>query len=154
MELINRLEQLDCSKIKKFSFDGIKTYARVVKIYDPDTITIIFEWINQMIKLNIRLDGIDAPELKSKIKSESDACKKGINKLNELINDKIIYVIFGKYDKYGRILARINTLEPIENELYCINDYLLKYNYVRSYDGGKKVDWSADELNLTGSSNN
>lgn len=150
MDLINRLKELNCSDIKKFSFEGIETYARVDHIYDTDTLTIIFEWFNQMIKINVRLDGIDAPEKKSKIKSESDACKKGIELLNNLINDKIVHVTLGKYDKYGRILAKINTLEPIEDEITCINEYLIKYNYVRSYDGGKKLEWTQEELESIG----
>lgn len=150
MDPITKLKNIDCSKVPRFSFEGIETYARVAKIYDPDTITIVFEQFGQMIKLNIRLDGIDAPELKSKIEAESNACKQGIQRMKELVEDKVVYVFLNKYDKYGRILARVQTLEPIEEGLSCINDYLLKYRYVRTYDGGKKVEWTQDDLNVIG----
>lgn len=148
--LIKRLEKIDCSQVRKFSFEGIKTYAKVAKIYDPDTITIVFEYLGEPIKINIRLDGIDSPELKSKNLDESNACKKGIEKLKELIENKIIIVNLLKYDKYGRILASIDTLEPIEENTTNINDFLIKYNYARKYGGEKKLIWSKDELDKVG----
>lgn len=148
--LIKRLEKIDCSKIKKFSFEGIKTYAKVAKIYDPDTITIVFEYLGEPTKINIRLDGIDSPELKSKNSNESNACKKGIEKMKELIENKIIIISLLKYDKYGRILANIDTLEPINDGITNINKFLIKYNYARKYGGEKKLDWTQEELDKVG----
>ena len=151
-KLINKLKEVDCSKVKRFSFEGIKTYAKVAKVYDPDTITIVFEYFGQMLKLSMRLNGIDAPELKSKIKDESDACKKGIKLMNDLLLDKIVFVELDKYDKYGRILGIVNTIEPIKDGLVCVNEYLLKYNYVRVYGGEKKLEWTQQELDNVGKS--
>ena len=150
MDLIKRLETIDCNSIERFSFDGIDTFARIVNIHDPDTFTIIFECNTQLIKLNVRLANIDAPELTSKVLAESSVCKAGIARLKELIGDKVIRVMLGKYDKYNRPLATIHTLEPIEDQLTCINDYLIQYQYVRSYDGGKKEPWSEEELAAAG----
>ena len=150
MDLIERLQSIDESRIERFSFDGIETYAKVVNVHDPDTVTVVFEWNDQFIKLNVRLDGIDAPELKSKVPAESAACKAGTLRLKELVNDKVVRVVLGKFDKFGRVLATIHSLQPIENNITCINDYLIQYQYVRSYDGGKKVAWCKKELAAAG----
>ena len=150
MDLITRLQTIDGSCVDRFSFDGIETYAKVVSIHDPDTVTIVFEWNNQLIKLNVRLDGIDAPELKSKVPAESAACRAGTLRLQELINNKVVKVILGKFDKFGRVLSTIHTLHPIDDEITCINDYLIQYQYVRSYDGGKKLAWCKKELAAAG----
>ncbi len=146
-EIIKQLTDLNCTDIKRFSFKGIDTPARVSSIYDPDTITIVFPMLGKFIKLKVRLSGIDAPELKSKIKAESDVCKKGIEQMNKLIGDKVIRVQLDDFDKYGRVLARVYTLD--ENPI-CINDYLIEYQYVRKYDGGKKEEWTQNQLDACG----
>lgn len=145
MDQIKKLQELDCSKVKRFSFDRIETYARVENIYDGDTITIIFEWKNTLIKTNIRLDGIDAPELHSDVETERNVCLKGIDILNQMIGNKVVRVIMGKMDKYGRVLSIVYNLDNIN-----INQYLLDYNYVRAYKGGKKREWSQSELEVAG----
>lgn len=150
MDAIDRLQEIDCDSIDRFSFDGIDTYAKVVKVHDADTVTIVFEWNNEIIKLNARLDGIDAPELKSKVLSESAACKAGTLRLQEIIDDKVVRVVLGKFDKFGRPLVSIYTLEPIEDDITCVNDYLIRYQYVREYDGGKKEHWGQNELLAAG----
>lgn len=60
MELRERLESIDCDSVDRFSFAGVDTFAKIANIYDPDTFTIVFECNSQLIKLNVRLNGIDA----------------------------------------------------------------------------------------------
>lgn len=153
MELRERLESIDCDSVDRFSFAGVDTFAKIANIYDPDTFTIVFECNSQLIKLNVRLDGIDAPERKSNIPAEAAACQAGILRLEEIIKDKVVRVVIGKYDKYGRPLATLYSLEPIEDDITCINDYLIRYRYVKPYDGGKKSIWSDEELSVVGTKN-
>lgn len=141
MELIEKLQELDCSTIKRFSFDGIDTYARVIKVCDTDTLTIIFEMNDEMIKINVRLAGIDAPELHSQIESERELCISGMECLNSMIGDQVVRVELQNMDKYGRTLANVYTLDEIN-----INEYLLEQKYVRAYSGGAKQTWTAEEL--------
>ena len=63
-----------------------------------------------------------------------------------------MFVELDKYDKYGRILGIVNTIEPIKDGLVCVNEYLLKYNYVRVYGGEKKIEWTQQELDNVGKS--
>ena len=148
--VIARLKDIDCSTVKRFSFEGVSTYARVADVHDPDTITLVLPFNKEMIKLSVRLDGVDAPELTSKIKSETEACKAGTVALSSLIQDVVVEVQLGKFDKYGRVLARVNTLDPIIDDITCINEWMIRFQYVRSYSGGKKQEWSEAELKNVG----
>ncbi len=143
---IVRLRQLDCSKVKRFSFEGLKVYARVVDVHDTDTITIVFYWSDAPIKINVRLEELDSPELHSKIRLESEVCKQGRDRLKQIVQDQVVSVYLKKYDKYGRVLASVHTLQPIEGTQVCVNQYLIDYGYARSYDGGTKAKWTTEEL--------
>jgi endonuclease YncB( thermonuclease family) len=138
---IRELENIDIKKVKKFDFNNFKTLAKCINVHDTDTITIIYKYNNEYYKSNIRLSGIDSPELKSSNIEESNWCKEGKAYLESIILNKIINVNMGKFDKYGRILGYIYTLN---NE--CINDLLISKSYVRAYDGGHKKEWTSDEL--------
>ena len=50
----------------KFSLKGYKTYGKCVKVYDGDTIHVIFKmpYSDDCYKWIIRLNGIDTPEIK------------------------------------------------------------------------------------------
>lgn len=147
---IVRLQTLDCSKLKPFSFEGFSGYAKVVSVHDTDTITVAFFWKDTPIKINIRLSEIDAPELRSSVKCESDACKLGRDALIKLILNKVVIIHLKKFDKYGRTLAEVHATQPIVDHT-CINRYLIDYCYARPYDGGSKQQWTAEELAMTGS---
>lgn len=138
------IEQLTLKDTPRFTFSGINTRAKVLKIYDPDTFTIGFIFNSNPVKINIRLNGIDAPELKSDIPSEKQACILGRDALKELLQDKIVIVKLHDFDKYGRALADV-YLEGIH-----INNYLCEYNYVRAYSGGTKLEWTQEELDKVG----
>ncbi len=47
-----------------------------------------------------------------------------------------------KYDKYGRLLAKVNELGDEVN----LNQQLILLKMARVYDGGRKVGWREDEL--------
>ena len=55
------------------------------------------------------------------------------NMLSE--NKKLVYIKFGKFDKYGRVLG---TLYSNENEETSINQLLISENHAVAYSGGKR----------------
>lgn len=136
-ELINQLLSTNPKAVSDFSFKGYNCIARVVRVHDPDTITIMFSYNNCLYKKNLRLNGIDAPELHSKIQKEADLCKAGKTFLSDMILDKIINVEMGEFDKYGRILASIYTNDTNKD----IIQSLIDGGFVRAYDGGHKDTW-------------
>ena len=122
--------------------------GRVIKVYDGDTITIASKIFNQdsvLYRFSVRLNGIDAPEIKGKDEDEKLAAKKSRDALSELILNKYVRLKNIKNEKYGRILADV-YLDDLN-----ICEWLLKNRYAIEYDGGtKKVPKSWISYQITG----
>ena len=127
-------------KTQKFSLVGYKTYAKCVYVYDGDTIHTVFKIpnANEFYKWNIRLSGIDTPEMKSKNSAEKEKAVKSKEYLANKILNKIIIVECAEFDKYGRLLANIYTLD---NTNKTINDEMIELGHAKAYDGGTKEGW-------------
>ena len=86
----------------------------------------------------VRLIGIDAPESKSKDKTEKAfglLSKKAVEEFMK-VEDKLIIQTFldnDNEDKFGRILGKIITSSKV-----CLNDWLIKFNYAVPYNGENK----------------
>jgi endonuclease YncB( thermonuclease family) len=150
------MNELLCNTIPDiFSFkSNIPIKARIVHIYDGDTIHIIFNYKNEIIKIVSRLYGIDTAEMTDHIHKElaykarnrliqlatnvninlddtmSSRSNEFINKINQ--NTKIIDVILMDQDKYGRTLVKLYV-----DGLY-INNELIKENLAKEYFGKTK----------------
>lgn len=72
--------------------------ATVISVYDGDTIT-----VRTTERIKIRLDGIDAPELKQPYRQESK------DALSALVFGKVILVKPKSKDLYGRTIARLEA---------------------------------------------
>ena len=129
-------DSITYSNCKVFSFNGIKRRCKCVKVYDPDSITLAFPFNGEIVRHNCRLMGIDAPELRSKNPVEKEHCIKGRDFLKSLILNKVIYVEFLEFDKYGRSLVHIYT-----EDSKSINELLIAKDFAIRYDGGTKSDW-------------
>jgi micrococcal nuclease len=133
----NLSEQLmlcNLSNTISFSFEGKAFLCKCIKVYDGDTITVAFKpFENETIyKYNIRLSGIDTPEIRTK---NPDEKKKGIETRDILLDkilNKLITIKCGKFDKYGRLLAEI--IYEGEN----INTWLISQGLAYEYNGGTK----------------
>jgi len=130
------LKKLNANEINRFSFDGVKKYARIVKVYDGDTCTIIFRWKKQNIKCSCRIYGIDTPEIKTSNTKERELGYKAKDFLSSMILEKVLMVHFLKDDKYGRPLVNIFL-----NNNQSISDAMISGGYAKPYFGGKKSKW-------------
>lgn len=117
-------------------------YGRVIKVYDGDTITIasyLSHDKDKLYKFNIRILGVDCPEIKSKNENEKKVAIIARDKLKDLILGKIIELKNLKNDKYG---GRYNANVFIDG-LSC-SEWLIDNRLAVEYDGGKKKnieDW-------------
>ena len=82
-------------------------YGKVVKVYDGDTITIVTPLFNgdvspksKLYKFNVRILGIDTPELKTKNVGEKELGIKAKNALSDLILDKVVKLENVSYDTF------------------------------------------------------
>ena len=74
----------------ELSINGLKSYGRLIDIYDGDTIKVILPTFNSYYKFTIRLNGIDTCEIKSKDKVLQENAIKARDRLFELLtNHKI-----------------------------------------------------------------
>lgn len=133
---MSELSCLDCSNIEVFSLDGLVMEAKVVKVYDGDSITVVFKYMDTYHKWLCRLNGIDSPEIKSSNPEEKQMAIKARDFLREKIFDKIIEISCGKFDKYGRLLCTV-FIDDIN-----INDLMVEECHAVRYDGGTKKRWT------------
>lgn len=127
------------------------TGGRVIKVYDADTITIASKLpydASPMYRLSVRLNGIDAPEIKGKGISdeEKESAKLARDFVSNLVFNKFVRLENIQSEKYGRILADVFVGDIHLNEL------LIKERYAVKYDGGtKKKPQSWEKYRLIGS---
>lgn len=139
------LQTTDFSSLKKFTFAGIDTWAKVVDVYDGDTITIVFKYHGIFIKDNFRMLGYDSPEIKPKLNMDHrqlhiDAAKIAKRKLEDLILNRVVRVVFDKEEKFGRLMGTVYT------DKICVNDWMVASGLAVPYKGKKKVEFSHEQL--------
>lgn len=151
---INRLMSIDIShKHNVTSCNGKSQLARVIDIYDGDTITIALDtptlkkWEPEIYKL--RLVGIDAPECKPRLQNplrniEKHAANLVTKWLKLKIFGKIVFVKFYGEEKYGRRLGEIFMNE--HDLTKSINDEMLELGLVNKYTGKTKTSFQKDVL--------
>jgi len=117
-------------------------YAQYVRNYDGDTITFNIPNIHPLFghKINIRVYGIDTPEIRGKCLREKELakhCKHFVE--NHLRKAKKIELKNTRRDKYFRVLCDVFIDDK------SLADILIKSTYAVPYDGGKKTkDWCND----------
>ena len=107
----------------------------VIKVYDGDTITIAAKLPyekSELYRFSVRLNGIDAPEIKGKTEDEKNAAHISQKALEKLILHKNVILKNTNTEKYGRILA----------DVYCddlhLNQWLLDHKLAVPYNGKTK----------------
>jgi len=149
-----------------FSLNGINTYARLVDVYDGDTITCIIPLFNNYYKFHVRLNDLDTCEMKSKneeLKERAFLARKKVldtickdNNLelhcskkdiqNYFIdNNTIIWLECLTFDKYGRLLANVYEKNDKTNSLSSI---LINCHLGYHYAGGTKLN-EDEQLKIT-----
>lgn len=94
------------------SFQGQELEAKVIDIYDGDTITIAVPFENKIYKQKCRLCNIDTAEIRTKNAEEKIVGIKGRDFVKDLVLGKRVYIKCGKDDKYGRLLVQVFLSAP------------------------------------------
>ena len=119
-------------KTPLFGLKGKTKWAKVVNVYDGDTIHVVFYLGFKLYRWKCRLLGIDTPEIKTKSEIEHSAAIKAKEKLSDLILNKIITIECNNFDKYGRLLI------TVYKSRVNINKFMVRQGYAYEYDGGTK----------------
>ena len=116
-------------------------FAKVIKVYDGDTITVASKLpfkSSPIYRFSVRLKNIDSPEIKGDSDKECKLAIQSRDALHNLIIGKIIEIKNNEKDKYGRLLA------DIYYDNIHINKWMVDRGYAVKYNGGKKIkniDW-------------
>ncbi|MDD9900626.1 MAG: thermonuclease family protein [Alphaproteobacteria bacterium] len=112
--------------------------GEVMRVVDGDTITVRLKiWIGQSIETHVRIDGIDAPEIKGKCTSERARAEEARKELVRLLHDGKVELTNIRNEKYaGRVLASVRTSGGVD-----ITQYMIEHDYARPYKGAKRKTW-------------
>lgn len=142
-----------------FSLNTQTHWGRVVSCYDADTMTVVLNTFNGFYKYNLRLNGIDTCEMKSKIKENKERAIRARNRVLQWIGvlsedadlnvaytrqqiqtmlEKDVYLVWIhclEFDKYGRLLAEVYKAPYGES---C-SQMLIQEKYAYLYGGDTKL---------------
>lgn len=127
--------QSQTDDVPMFSLNGYVTDAKVVKVYDGDTVHVVFEYMSKYFKWIGRIAHVDTPELRTKNTEEKKKGYEVRDKLRELILDKIVKLHCREFDKYGRLLVDIQIGD------IKVDEWLISNGYAKKYEGGTKENW-------------
>jgi len=117
--------------------------VQYVRNYDADTITFNIPGLHPIVgkNMNIRVKGVDTPEIRTKDKCEKEKARHAKKLVKSLLKvAKRIDLIGVEKGKYFRFVAEV-WIDGKE-----LTSYLVKNGLGYSYDGGtkKKVNWCLD----------
>lgn len=111
--------------------------ASVIRVIDGDTFVAEARlWPGHVLTVNVRLRGIDAPEIRARCPAERAAAERARAALTELVAGRTVSIsnIAGaKY--YGRVLADVATPDGE------VAPALLRRLVVRPYRSGRRAGW-------------
>lgn len=140
-----RLRKIDPKDISPVFHQKKRIHARIIKVYDGDTCTALVTVGDEIIKIRLRLAGIDTPELKDepghkRSRKERELAEAAQRRLAELVLEKIIVIEIKSWDKYGgRVVAELYV--NLNGKEESVSNILLKEGYAHVYNGGKKPVW-------------
>ena len=114
--------------------------AHLVRVLDGDTIEVLARiWPDHYVETLVRLDGIDAPELRGRCAAEIAQAERAKARLAVLLAGARLQLVDVHYGKYaGRVVARVLTEDGRD-----VAATLLAENLVRAYRGGRREGWCA-----------
>lgn len=112
--------------------------AEVLDIVDGDTITVrAIIWLGQVVETSVRVDGMDAPELRARCPQERELAEAARDMARRLIGPSLVSLMDVQPDKYGgRVRARILTTGGTD-----LSEALIKAGLARPYHGERRQPW-------------
>lgn len=110
----------------------------VEEVVDGDTLAVrVTVWIEQDLRVLVRLRGIDAPERRSKCEDERRLANAATERLAALVSGGAVVLSAIEGDKYfGRVIAEVATAEGGD-----VGAALVAEGLARPYDGGRRQPW-------------
>ena len=111
--------------------------AEVLRVIDGDTITVRARiWIGQDLTTNVRLFGVNAPELRGHCEAERKLAEEARRFLAARVEGRAVLLRNIALDKFGgRVVARV------EDGMGDVAAALLAARLANPYDGGARGSW-------------
>jgi endonuclease YncB( thermonuclease family) len=162
---VEKLQDCNWDNTTEFSLAGRCGWGKVVDVYDGDTFRVAFYLHQddpEPVRFTVRGAGYDTPEMypaKDHPSRQREMARARVarNRLLELVSDvsvskrmhysksdirsmlernrKLVFLKFGKFEKYGRLLASVYMSE---NSEASFGQMLIDEKLAVPYDGGKK----------------
>lgn len=135
--------------VRKRTFKDKTLYAKVLSVYDGDTITVSTRLTSSepFARYSVRLAGIDTPELRGPQRAAGLVVR---DKLRGVLRPgRMVIIDFDSEDKYGRLLGRVYTIKGWWSRKRSVDicEWLVKCGYALRYDGGTKTEFTKKHLN-------
>jgi len=140
-EFINILASKTYGNTPEFSLKGWHGLAKCVRVYDGDTAHFAFGFPDSndhdhIYRFRCRMSNYNSAEIKSKSPDEREMAQKSKKALEDLILDKLVILDIREFDKYGRPLIIIETLDKIN-----VNEFMVKNGYGKPYNGSGQKNY-------------
>ena len=112
--------------------------AAVLEVVDGDTLAVAARiWLGQEVEALVRLDGIDAPEIRGGCEGERRRALAARDALAAAVHEGYVLLTDIRYDKYGgRVVAVV--LDAAGSDVAA---GLVAAGHARLYDGGRRQAW-------------
>jgi endonuclease YncB( thermonuclease family) len=149
-ENLSTMQWPDAKSVDRVPSKGERIEVKVISVHDGDTFCALVPIGNAFLKLDVRVLGIDAPEVQvrdatkgtelGRLQEQAGAVVR--NCIAALIDQQVIGIRCTKWDKYGgRVLADVWLPDG-----QLLSEYLLQRQFVKAYQGQKKQAWTQEEL--------
>lgn len=121
--------------------------AEATRVIDGDTVAVRATiWLGHTVETNVRLAGIDAPELRARCPSERALAEQARDRLAALLDDRSLVLKEVRPDAFGgRVVARLMDAEGRDPAAILVAEGL-----AQPYDGsGRRAGW-CPELSASG----
>ena len=165
---LNKLKKLKKEDLERFSLEGQETKAKVVYVYDGDTLDVAFYRNKELLRFNCRLEDVKAPKLREENgklvrdfltwicmgedpdRFDDNAEIWSKNELQDELDssENLVYAVFGKFDKYGRALVTLKKSSHARRK--TINDMVS--TYVEKLENMSESSTSSDPSDTSESS--
>jgi len=115
--------------------------AAVIRVVDGDTLTVRAHiWIGQEVETNVRLQGVDTPEIRGRCDDEREGARRAREFTEKLTAAGTVVLTDVRPDKFGgRIDARVRTSDGVD-----VSDALIKAGLARVYGGERRSGWCGE----------
>ena len=110
-----------------FSLSGMVVDGFVNDVYDGDSIKVVFPIHGNYYKWNLRLNGADSPEIRTRDHQEKLKGFASRDALKEKIAKKHVILKLYDFDKYGRLLGDVYLEDENINEWLIKNGHAIVY---------------------------